>query len=177
MQNAKEMSVTSPNAQLELSAVMEFDNQDWVKNIAQANQTNIKKKHVDPNAVFPFQDDFLVGTIHGKNKAVQPKDQVEGTGANDASKVIEITKNNNDISVLTSKTQEVLSALLAQERSKSKCTVGTRVASGSNSPVSGLTITATPTRATRTAPIALEGPSIPPSTGTEGRVDCWLGGK
>jgi hypothetical protein len=67
--NAKEMSVTSPNVQSELSAVMEFKNQDWVKNIAQADQTNIKKKHVNLNAAFPFQDDFSIGTIHGKNKA------------------------------------------------------------------------------------------------------------
>ncbi len=169
--------MTSPNVQLELSAVMEFKDQDWVKNIAQANQTNIKKKHVDPNAVFPFQDDFSFGTILGKNKAVQPKDQVEGMGAIYATKVIEITKNNNDISMLTSKTQEVLPVLLAQERSKSKSTVGNQVASSSDSLVSGLTITATPTGAPRTAPVAAEGQSIPPSTGTEGRVDCWLGGK
>jgi hypothetical protein len=97
------MFMTFPNAQLELSAVMEFKNQDWVKNIAQADQTNVKKRHVNPNAAFLFQDDFSVGTIHGKNKAAQPKDQVEGTGAKDATKVIKITKNNKDISVLTSK--------------------------------------------------------------------------
>jgi hypothetical protein len=105
--NAKEMSVTSPNVQSELSALMEFENQDWVKNknIAQADQTNIKKKHINPNAASPFQDDFSVGTIHGKNKAVQTKDQVEGTGAKDATKVIKITENNKDISVLTFKMQ------------------------------------------------------------------------
>ncbi len=40
--NAKEMSMISPNAQSEFSAGMEFKNQDWVKNIAQADQTNIK---------------------------------------------------------------------------------------------------------------------------------------
>ncbi len=142
--NAKEMSVTSPNAQLELSAVMELENQGWAKNIAQADQTNVKKKHVNPNAVFPLQDDFLVGAIHGKNKAVQPKDQVEGTGAKDATKVIKIPKNNKEISVLTSKMQEVLPVLLAQERSKSKSTVSTRVAAGSDSLVNGLTANATP---------------------------------
>ncbi len=65
--DAEEMSVSLPNAQSELSAVMEFKNQDWVKNIAQADQHNLKKKHVDPNVAFPFQDDFSVGTIHGKN--------------------------------------------------------------------------------------------------------------
>jgi hypothetical protein len=48
---------------------------------------------------------FFVGTIHGKNKAVQPKDQVEGMGTKEATKVIKITKNNKDISVLTSTMQ------------------------------------------------------------------------
>jgi hypothetical protein len=118
-----------------------------------------------------------VGTIHGKNEAVQPKDQVDGTGAKDATKVIKITENDNNISVLTSKTQDALPALLAQERSKSKSTVGTQVASGSKSPVSGLAANATPIRATRTAPIAAEGPSIPPSTGTDGRGDGRPGGE
>jgi hypothetical protein len=41
--DAEEMSVTLPNAQSELSAVMEFKNQDWVKNIAQADQHNQKR--------------------------------------------------------------------------------------------------------------------------------------
>ncbi len=157
--------MTSPNVQPELSAMMEFKNQDWVKNIAQADQTNVKKKHVNPNAAFPFQDDFLVGTIHGKNEAAQPKDQVEGTGTKDATKVIKITKNDDDISVLTSKMQDGLPTLLAQERCKSKFTVGTRVASSSKPPVSGLTANATTTGATGTAPIAAEEPLIPPRTG------------
>ena len=98
-------------------------------------------------------------------------------GAKDATNVIKITKNNEDISVLTSKMQEVLPTLLAHKRSKSKSIVGTRVASGSNSPVSSLTINATPTGATGTAPVAAEGPSIPPSTGTEGTIDRRLGGE
>ncbi len=154
--NAEEMYVTSPNEQSELSAVMEFENQDWVKNIAQADQTNVKKKHVNPNTVFPFQDDFLVGTIHGKNAAAQSKDQVESTGTKDATEVIKITKNNNDISRLTSKTQDELLALLVQERHKSKSAVGNRVASSSKPPISGLTANATPTGATGTAPVAAE---------------------
>jgi hypothetical protein len=61
-------------------------------------------------------------------------------GAKEAAKTIKITKKDKDISVLTPKMQEVLPALLAQKRSKRKSTVSTRVASGSNSPVSGLTI-------------------------------------
>jgi hypothetical protein len=55
-----------------------------VKNIAQADQTNLTKKHVDPNAAFPFQDDYLVRTIHGKNMAAQSNKQEKGTGTKDA---------------------------------------------------------------------------------------------
>ena len=50
--DAETRSVTLPTAQLELSAVMEFKNQDWVKSIAQLDQTTVKKKHVDLNVVF-----------------------------------------------------------------------------------------------------------------------------
>ncbi len=166
MWDAEEMSVTLPNAQSELSAVKEFKNQDWVKNIAQANQHNLKKKHVDPNAAFPFQDDFSVGTIHGKNMAAQSKDQADGTGTKDVIKVIEISDTDDDISVLTSKMQDELLALLVQERHKSKPAAGNRVASGSMPLVSGLTANATPTRATWTAPVGAEGLSIPSSAGT-----------
>jgi hypothetical protein len=126
---------------------------------------------------FHFKMTVLVRIIHGKNAAAQPKDQVEGMGTKDATKVIEITENDNDISVLTSKTLDKLSALLAQETCKSKSTVDTQGASGSKPPVSGVTANATPTRVTGTAPIAAEGPSIPPSIGTEGRVNCRLGDK
>ncbi len=83
--------MTSPNTQSELSAVKEFKNQDWVKNIAQVDQTNLTKKHVDPNAAFPFQDDFLVGTIHGKNMAAQSNKQEKGLGTKYATAVIKIT--------------------------------------------------------------------------------------
>jgi hypothetical protein len=175
--DAEEMSMTSPNAQSELSAVMEFENQDWVKNIAQANQHNLKKKHVDPNAAFPFQDDFSVRTIHGKNMAAQSKDQADGMGTKNATNFIEISNTDNDIHVLTSKMQDKLLALLVQERHKSKSKAGNRIASSSMPLVSGLTANATPTRATGTAPIAIEGSLIPSSAGTEGRVDGRPGGK
>jgi hypothetical protein len=49
----------------------------------------------------------------------------------------------DDISVLTSKAQDKLLALLLQERQKSKSIVSSRVASGSESPVSGPTTDAT----------------------------------
>ncbi len=59
--------VTLPNSRSELLVVIEFKNQDWVKILAQANDRAHKKKFVDPNAAFPFQDDFSAGTIHGTN--------------------------------------------------------------------------------------------------------------
>jgi hypothetical protein len=171
--DAEEMSVTLPNAQSELSAVMEFKNQDWVDNIAQADQHNLKKKHVDSNMAFPFEDDFSVGTIHGKNMAVQSKDQADGVGTKDATKFIKISNADDDISMLTSKTQDELLALLVQEQRKSKSAAGNRVAPL----VSGLTTNATPTGATGTAPVMAEGSSIPSSASTEGRVDGRLSGK
>ena len=148
-----------------------------VKNIAQADQTNLTKKHVDPNAAFPFQDDFSVRTIHGNNVAVQSNKQEKGPGTKDATAVIEITDDSNYISMLTSKMQDELLAPLVQERCKNKSAVGKRVASGSTPPVSSLTADATPTRANGTAPVAAEGSTIPSSTGTKGRVDGRPGGK
>ncbi len=153
-------------------AVIEFENQDWVKNLAQANNRAHKKKFVDPNAAFPFQDDFSVGTIHRTNMKTHSKD----SGA-DETKVIEIVDVDNDVSVLTTKTQDKLLALLLQERQKSKSVIGRRAASGTDTFVSGLTANTTPAGATRTAPIAAERSQIPPSTGNKGRVDGGPAGK
>jgi hypothetical protein len=177
VRDAEEMSMTSPNAQSELSAVMEFKHQDWVKNIAQADQHNLKKKHVDPNAAFPFQDDCSVGTIHGKNMATQSKDQADGMGTKDTTKFIKISDTDNDISVLTFKMHGKLLTLLVQERRKSKSAAGNRDASGSMPLVSSLTANATPTGATGTGPDAAERSSIPSSAGTKRRVDGRPGGK
>jgi hypothetical protein len=67
--NATEQVVTSLRSVSEMSAVYEFKSLDWVKNIVKANH-NSTKKHVDPTAAFNFEEDFSVGTIHGKNDAV-----------------------------------------------------------------------------------------------------------
>ena len=91
--------------------MIEFENQDWVKNLAQANISTPKKNFVDPNAAFPFQDDFSVGTIHGTNMKPPTKDKNE-----EEVEVIEIVDNDDDVSVLTTKTQDELLALLLQER-------------------------------------------------------------
>ncbi len=98
----KSMMVTLPTLQSELSAVIEFKNQEWVKNLAQADKTNHKKNYVDPNAGFPFQGNFSVGNIHGTN----------------------MRSDNDDVSILTMKTQDELLALLLQKRRKSKSTIG-----------------------------------------------------
>ncbi len=91
--------------------------------------------------------------------------------------VIEIINNDDDVSVLTTKTQDELLALLLQERRKSKSAIGCREASGTNPLVSGPTANATPAGATGTAPIAAEGSQIPPSTGNKYRVNGGLVGK
>ncbi len=101
------MTATSPTLQSELSAVIEFENQEWVKNVAQANKTNHEKNYFNPNAAFPFQDDFSVGTIHGTNMKPPSKDQGVGEA-----KVIEIVYDDDDVSVFTTKTQDEFLALL-----------------------------------------------------------------
>ncbi len=70
---------------------------------------------------FPFQDKFSVGTIHGANvnKAVTPN----------VNKVVEIQDNNDDVSILTTK---------SARETQLEVAVGCRVASGSN-PISGPT--------------------------------------
>jgi hypothetical protein len=64
----------SSSAQSEMSAIAEFKQQDWVKLLAHNNHPQqMTKKHVNPNVAFPFQDDFLVGSIHkGNAKAATP---------------------------------------------------------------------------------------------------------
>jgi hypothetical protein len=67
-------AVTSPRAQTKMAAIADFKQQDWVKQLMQEeNPRQPLKKHVNPNVAFPFQDNFLVGTIHGATtKATTP---------------------------------------------------------------------------------------------------------
>jgi len=85
--------------------------------------------------------------------------------------VIEIVDDDDNVSVLTTKTQDKLLALLLQERRKSKSAIGRRAASGTDTLVSGPTADATPAGETGTAPVAAEGSQTSNSTGNEGRVD------
>ena len=126
-----------------MSAVNKFESLDWVKNIVQANHSSTKK-HVDPTAAFNFEEDFSVGTIHGKNNAIHAR-----TIGKEAREVIELTEDNN-VSVLSSKTQDELVALVVQERRRSMLAAGTWVATSSRPPAIGHTADATPAGATGT---------------------------
>jgi hypothetical protein len=165
------MTVTSPTSRSELLEVIKFENQDWVKNLAQADSSPPKKHFVNPNAAFPFQDDFSVGTIHGTNAKAPLREQ-----GMDKSDVIKIVDVNDDISVLTTKTQDKLLALLLQERQKRKSTIGHRAASGTDPLVSGPTANTTPAGTTGTAPVAAVGLQIPTGASNEGRVNGGLVG-
>ncbi len=109
-----------------MAAIGDFEQQDWVKQLAQEeNPRQTTKKHVDPNVAFPFQDNFSVGTIHSANvKATIPC----------TSDIVEIQDNKDDINVLTTKTAS---------GAQSEFVVGSWVASGSN-PVRGPTTNSTP---------------------------------
>jgi hypothetical protein len=109
--------------------------------------------------------------------AAQSNKQEKETGTKDATAVIGITDDEDDISMLTSKMQDKLLTFLVWERCKNKSAVGNWVASGSTPPVSSLTADATPNGANGTALVAAVGSTIPSSTSTEGRVDGRPGGK
>jgi hypothetical protein len=120
-----------------MAAVAEFESQDWVQDLLQATSNPAKEKmFVNPNMAFPFQNNFLVGTIHGANAGINRSTaQQAGGGKSNNKGAIEILDNedNNDVSVLTSKTQDELVALLVQARRQlSSAPVGSRVASGSD---------------------------------------------
>jgi hypothetical protein len=168
--DAAEQVVTSLRSLTEMSAMYKFESLDWIKNIVQANH-NSTKKHVDPTTAFNFEEDFSVGTIHGKNDAIHAR-----TIGKEATKVIELT-DDDDVSILLSKTQDKLVALVVQERRRSMLAAGTRVATGSRPPAIGHTTNATPAEATGTVPVAAEGSLISSGTGTNGSVDGGLGGK
>jgi hypothetical protein len=166
-------TVTSPHAQSDMEAVVEFKNQDWVQDFLKGTPIpGATKPHMDPNVAFPFQNDFSVGTIHGANirptnGATQPASDTQGNNAG----VIKILddKDDDDMSVLTSKTQDKLVALLVKTRKQlSSASIGSRVASGSdNPPGSGLAATLSCSDAGRlestpatSAPVGVGGHSI-----------------
>jgi hypothetical protein len=114
-----------------MSAIAEFKQQDWVKLLLQdGNTQQPTKANVDPNVVFPFQDDFSVGTIHGANKKAGAPSEA---AASSATEIIKTQDNKDNVSILSSKTSS---------ETQSNVVVGSRVASGSN-PISGPTANST----------------------------------
>jgi len=63
-----------------------------------ANRQDVRN---NPNIAFNFQDDFSVGKIHGNTMNSTAKDT---TARASATKVVEIQDNDDDVSVLTTKT-------------------------------------------------------------------------
>ena len=124
-----------------MSAVYKFESLDWVKDIVLAKH-NPTKKHVDPTAAFNFEEDFSIGTIHGKNDAIHAA--TTGKGATTA---IELS-DDNDVSILMSKMQDDTDALIKQEQRRSTRSAGDRVATGSRTSAIGPTADATPAGAT-----------------------------
>ncbi len=112
-----------------MAAIAEFEQQDWVQQLTGGDKQNIgvTKQHVDPNVAFPFNDDFSVGTIHRGNAAEQP---TPNAGA-----VVEIQDDEDNVSVLTTKTGADIQPEVA---------VGCQAPPGSN-PVVGPTAAATQT--------------------------------
>jgi hypothetical protein len=94
---------------------------------------------------FPFGDDFSAGTIHGANA----KTKVTSPAVNE---VVEIQDNNNDVSVLMTRTAA---------NNQSEVTVGSQVASGSD-PAIGPTAEPTQTKT------ASKGSPDPASAGPAG---------
>ncbi len=102
------------------------------------------KQHVDPNAAFPFDDDFSVGTIHGVNANKPPTTK--------ANEVVEINNDEDNVSILTTKTRA---------DNQPEVVVGSRAAPGSN-PVVG------PAAAPNDTETASRGSSDPTSSGPVG---------
>ena len=92
--DSKEQVLTTQDDKTDADAIREFEAQDWVKalvNSGVSSTTTTKKKHVDPNAAFPFSDDFSVGTIHA-NKAAAPRPDTHVTHAADGTPILHLGK-------------------------------------------------------------------------------------
>ena len=133
-------TVTSTGAQSELAAIAEFEDQDWVKDIintgAAKEGAKKTKLYVGPNVAFPFADDFSVGTIHSANvpKCAPNGNAKRTTAPSDSAdhpapaplvtqgEIIQILDDDeeDDVSVLTTKKQDKLVALLVKARRATK---------------------------------------------------------
>jgi hypothetical protein len=158
--DAATLMVTSPSSQSNIVAIAEFESQDCVQDILKAGTASTKqnaKAYVDPNIASPFKDGFSVGTIHGANATKLPAVPLTETAAPDNTPTAENPSNQNatieiladdaedDVSVLTTKTQDELVALMVKARRQIHASNGSQVASGSGIPPgSGLVATPSP---------------------------------
>ncbi len=83
----------------------------------------------------------------------------------------------DNVSILMSKTQNDTDALVEQEQRRSTGSAGDRVATGSRPPAIGPTANATPAGATGLGPVTAEGSQIPLHTGTNGSTVGGPGGQ
>jgi hypothetical protein len=142
-----------------MSAIAEFEQQDWVKLLTQeSGDQRPKKTHVNPNAAFPFQDNFSVGTIHGAKAKTPTQDTAAALAT---AEIVEIKDDDNNVSVLTSKTTS---------KAQTDIAVGCRVATGSN-PVSGPTANFTQSETTSggSKDPTIAGPASGASGGPDGK--------
>ena len=115
-------AVATPRGQSEMALITEFEQLEWVKTLTQeTNSTTTKKTtHNENSMAFNFQDDFSVGTIRGTNAKTTSKDLGEPATA---AEVVELEDDNDDVSVLTTKTTGEIQNNVS----------GSRAASGSTS--------------------------------------------
>jgi hypothetical protein len=150
--DSENQTVTSPRGQSEAADVAEFKNQDWVKDILNGDSSGKKrsaKAYANPNVAFPFEGNFSVWTIHGANTPQPPVVPPANKAApislrptetsNNQTATIEILDDNaeDNVSVLTTKTQEELVALLVKARQQIHAPTSSQVASGSVNPPGG----------------------------------------
>jgi hypothetical protein len=103
-----------------MSTIAEFEQQDWVKSLSQGDHSSSSmKKYVNPNVTFPFQGNFSIGTIHGTN--VTPENSRTAPAA---SETIKIADEDDNISVLTSKSLAENENLPPAEESRCGACVG-----------------------------------------------------
>jgi hypothetical protein len=93
-------AVTLPRIQSEISAIVEFEQQDWMKLLTQDDQSQqVSRKHVDLNVAFNFQEGFLVDTIHRTNARSTNNPTAMGT-----TEIVEIQDDEDGTNVLTANT-------------------------------------------------------------------------
>jgi hypothetical protein len=120
--------VTSPNVQSNIAGIAEFEKQGWIQDILKANpagQQDNKKTYVDPNVVFPFQDNFSVGTIHGASTTKSPAAPTSKITAPTSSAAAGLPCNQNTtIEILDNDREDEMSLLTTKNTGGAGCSFG-----------------------------------------------------